>query len=81
MQSLTGGKDGPVGKFLTLHNGIGRYSGKQVYSIIVWAIAWFVLFKILTKKEVEAAKIMRWAYILIAGAGLLVFPPLIELFV
>ncbi|MDA8229305.1 MAG: hypothetical protein M0T74_16685 [Desulfitobacterium hafniense] len=81
LQSLTGGLKGPVGTFLTLHQGIGPYSGKQVFSVLVWFIAWAVLKKSLSGKDFEPAKIMRWAYILIVAAGLLVFPPVIELFV
>lgn len=81
LQSLTGGLKGPVGTFLTLHQGIGPYSGKQVFSVLVWFIAWAVLKKALSGKDFEPAKIMRWAYILIVAAGLLVFPPVIELFV
>ncbi|HVJ49861.1 hypothetical protein [Desulfitobacterium sp.] len=81
LQSLTGGAKGSVGTFLTLHQGIGPYSGKQVLSILVWVIAWVVLNKSLANKDLEPAKIMRWSYILIVVAGLLVFPPVIGLFV
>lgn len=81
LQSLTGGLTGPVGKFLTLHKGIGPYSGKQVFSLLAWFIAWFVLNKSLANKDLEPSKIMRWAYILIVVAGLLVFPPFLDLIV
>lgn len=81
LQDLTGGVKGSVGTFLTLHKGIGPYSGKQVFSLIIWFIAWAVLNKSLVNKDLEPARIMRFAHILIAAAGLLVFPPFLDLIV
>lgn len=81
LQGLTGGLKGPVGKFLTLHEGIGPYSGKQVYSLIIWMAVWFVLNKTLVNKNFRTKKIMLWAYIVIGVAALLVFPPFLELIV
>jgi hypothetical protein len=77
---ITGGNPGPVGKSITLHSGIGPYSGKQTISIVVWIIAWLILSKLLVNKDVDEQKIFRCTIIIYALATLLIFPPFLDLF-
>ena len=76
---LTGGAPGPVGKALQLHAGIGPYSGKQALGVVAWLISWYLLNKILEKKDIEPNKIMLWTCGLYVIATLLIFPPFLSL--
>lgn len=79
LADLTGGPPGPVGKALTLHQGIGPYSGKQTVAVLVWLISWYVLYKMFANKDIEEGKIIRWTVILYVLATLLIFPPFLAM--
>ena len=77
---LTGGNPGPVGKAITLHPGIGPYSGKQTISIAVWLISWLVLYKIFADKDIDEQKLFWLTFFIYILATLLIFPPFLDLF-
>jgi hypothetical protein len=63
---------------ITLHTGIGPYSGKELISWTAWIASWFVLHFALRKKELD---LQRWFGIFMVGllvAVLLVWPPVFE---
>lgn len=76
----TGGNAGAFAKSIALHQGIGPYSGKQFFTALAWGLSWIILHQVFVKKgTAEPKKIMRLAYIFIIVAGLMVFPPVLDL--
>lgn len=59
---------------------VGPLSGKTGVGVIVWLIAWAALASAYAGKDVEIAKVTRWAWLLIVLGLLLTFPPVFGLF-
>ncbi len=67
-------------KGLTLSKDVGPLSGKAIYGVIGWLVAWAVLAVILRNQKVSE-KITYWTTgILVAVGFLLTFPPVWKLF-
>jgi hypothetical protein len=63
---------------ITLNSGIGPYSGKQVFLIGSWLLAWPILHFLLRNRDVS---LRRWFGVFLVGllvAVLLVWPPVFE---
>ncbi|MGQ0798362.1 MAG: hypothetical protein ACT4OI_10955 [Methanobacteriota archaeon] len=67
--------DGGFRAWLTLHNGIGPYSGKVVLMLVAWAVAWPVLHVVLRRREVPVRRWFGGFLILLLAATVLVWPP------
>ena len=63
---------------ITLNNGIGPYSGKQVFLIGSWLLTWPILHFLLRNRDVN---LRRWFGVFLIGllvAVLLMWPPVFE---
>jgi hypothetical protein len=70
--------DAALARAITLHTGIGPYSGKELISWVAWLVSWFGLHLALRKRELD---LTRWFGIFMVGlllAVLLVWPPVFE---
>jgi len=65
---------------LALDDGVGPLSGKTVYAVAAWIVAWVVLHVVYRDKEVESRKALVTALILIALGVLGTFPIFFQLF-
>jgi uncharacterized membrane protein len=65
---------------LALDDGVGPLSGKTVYAVGVWIVAWVVLHLVYRDKEVESRTALVAALILIALGVLGTFPIFFQLF-
>ena len=79
-QDLIGGVHGPVGQGLIFNTGVGPYSRKESFSVLVWLISWSILNRVLVSKNVDETNIMRLTCIFYILATILVFPPFLDLF-
>ena len=63
---------------LTLHKGIGPYSGKMTAATIVWFVCWIVLSSLLSKREINLKVVFCVFLIIVVLATLLLYPPLLD---
>jgi hypothetical protein len=67
------------GRLLNIYNPTGTLSGVTTGTIIVWLVMWFVLHRFWCQRSVSLAKINVFAFMLLAVAFLLTFPPVMDL--
>jgi hypothetical protein len=65
---------------LALDDGVGPLSGKTIYAVVVWIVAWVVLHFVYRDKEVESRKALTTALILIAIGVVGTFPIFFQAF-
>jgi hypothetical protein len=65
---------------LALDDGVGPLSGKTVYAVAVWIVAWVVLHFVYRDKAVESRKALSLSLILIAIGVVGTFPIFFQLF-
>lgn len=64
--------------WITLHEGIGPYSGKEAFLLGIWLLSWPILHVALRHRELD---LKRWFGIFLVGmliATLLNWPPIFE---
>lgn len=64
--------------WITLHSGIGPYSGKVVLMLVAWAVAWPVLHVALRRREVNVRRWFGVFLVLLFVATILMWPPVFE---
>ena len=69
-----------VHDFLELNEGVGPLSGKTVFAILVYVIAWAVLAPIMWRKRLSWAPILAATALLLAGGFIGTFPEFFQLF-
>jgi hypothetical protein len=69
-----------VKDWLALDDGVGPLSGKTVYAVAIWIVAWIVLHVVYRDKEIESRKALSTALILIALGVVGTFPIFFQLF-
>lgn len=69
-----------IKKLLTLSNGVGPLSGKTIFGVIGWLVAWVVLGQLWKGKNVDLNKVWTATLALIVLSLLLTFPPVFQLF-
>ena len=82
LAEITAGTTFRTGGFpgLTWDRGVGPLSGKTGYAVIVWLIAWAVLYFVMRGKEYNFMR-MFWITLGLIGLGVLgTFPVFFELF-
>jgi len=67
-----------VAKAFTLYTPTGPLSGKVAFGIAGWLVAWFVLGRIWSGKEIGIQKPFLWSLALMAVGLALTFPPVID---
>jgi len=65
---------------LALDEGVGPLSGKTVYAVVIWLVAWVALHVAYRDKEVESRKALGTALVLIALGVVGTFPIFFQLF-
>jgi hypothetical protein len=65
---------------LALSDKVGPLSGKTIYAVAVWIVAWVVLHFVLRDKELESRKILGITLVLIAIGVVGTFPIFFQLF-
>lgn len=65
---------------LALSDKVGPLSGKTIYAVGVWIVAWVVLHFVLRAKEVESRKVLGIALVLVAIGVIGTFPVFFQLF-
>jgi hypothetical protein len=65
---------------LNWYNPVGPLSGKTLISVIVFALAWLVLYLAWRKKDPSPRMVFWVTGVLVAGGLLLTFPTFFELF-
>lgn len=71
---------GPLKQALNFYDPVGPLSGKTTIAVVVWLVAWAVLYGIWRSKNVDFGKVFTAALVLIALGLLGTFPPFYELF-
>lgn len=66
---------------LAFSESLGPYSGKYVISYAAWLLSWAVLYPIARKGVIPLRVAIVVAVVLIVVAGILLFPPFIQIFV
>ena len=64
--------------WLTLHSGIGPYSGKELLLLVAWFLSWPVLHVVLRRRELD---VKLWFGVFLGGmliATALMWPPVFE---
>lgn len=70
--------DGGFRAWITLHSGIGPYSGKVVLMLVAWAVSWPVLHVVLRRREVHVRTWFGVFLVLLLVATVLMWPPVFE---
>jgi hypothetical protein len=65
---------------LALSDKVGPLSGKTIYAVAVWIVAWVVLHFVLRDKEVESRRVLGITLVLIAIGVVGTFPIFFQLF-
>jgi hypothetical protein len=65
---------------LTLSKSVGPLSGKTVYSVVIWLVAWVVLHFIYRDKEIESRRALTIALVLVALGVIGTFPLFFQAF-
>ena len=68
-----------VNHLLTFYKPTGGLSGVSTMAVVVWLVAWFVLWRQWGTKTVALARINLLAFALLAVGVLLTFPPVMDL--
>ena len=76
---LAGDASPAIKEILNFYNPTGRLSGVTTVTIIVWLVAWYILFLLWRGKAVALAKVNVVAFVLLAVGFLLTFPPFLNL--
>jgi len=66
--------------WLALDDGVGPLSGKTIYAVVIWIVAWVVLHLVYRDREVESRKALSTALLLIALGVVGTFPIFFQLF-
>jgi hypothetical protein len=66
---------------LELNARVGPLSGKTIFAVVAWLVAWVVLHVVLKDKDPEPTKVFVWTGVLFAIAIVLTFPIFFQLFV
>ena len=64
--------------WITLHQGIGPYSGKEVLLLVAWFVSWPILHVALRRRELNLKKWFGAFMVGILVATVLMWPPLFE---
>lgn len=65
---------------LTLSAAVGPLSGKTVFAVVVWAVAWISLHQMWKGQDKDLGKWLRVSWVLLALGFLLTFPPVFTMF-
>lgn len=77
--ALAGDAFGGVARALNVWPPTGPLSGVTGLAIVIWLVAWFVLGRRWTRRNVQLHRINWIAVALFAGGVLLTFPPFMDL--
>lgn len=66
--------------FVTLNDGVGSLSGKAVFTVVAWLVAWAVLHVALRTKSMDAMKATLIALVLVAVGVVATIPPIFTMF-
>lgn len=61
---------------LELTTAVGPLSGKTLFAVIAWLVAWGILHAVLRDSDPEPRKVFIWTGVMFAIAVALTFPPL-----
>jgi len=70
----------PFANMLNFYDPTGPLSGKTTVAIIVWLVAWFVLFRLWKEKTVAMQTVNVVAFVLLGVGFLFTFPPFWAIF-
>ena len=76
--NIAAGADAGFRSWITLHSGIGPYSGKQLFMYVAWFVSWPVLHLGLRRREMDLKRGFGFFLIGILVATLLMWPPIFE---
>src|SRR3972149_468108 len=76
--NIAAGADAGFRSWVTLHSGIGPYSGKQLFMYVAWFVSWPVLHLALRRREMNLKRGFGFFLIGILVATLLMWPPIFE---
>jgi hypothetical protein len=65
---------------LALDDGVGPLSGKTIYAVVIWIVAWVVLHLVYRDKDVESGKALTAALVMLAIGLIGTFPIFFQLF-
>ena len=65
---------------LDLNSRVGPLSGKTIFAVLAWLIAWVVLHVVLKDKNPDTKKVFVWTGVLFGIAVLLTFPTFFLMF-
>lgn len=65
---------------LELSARVGSLSGKTIFAVAAWLVAWAILHPILKGKDVDSKKIFTWTAIMFGVAVILTFPTFFQVF-
>jgi hypothetical protein len=61
---------------LELNTRVGPLSGKTVFAVLAWLVAWVILHIALRDKDPDPKKVFIWTGVMFGFALLLTFPPI-----
>jgi hypothetical protein len=64
--------------WITLHSGIGPYSGKELLMLVAWLVSWPVLHVALRRREMNVRRWFGAFLLLLLVATVLMWPPLFK---
>lgn len=65
---------------LTLSQTVGSLSGKTIFGVGIWLVAWMILGALWKNKDVSLDKVITWSFVLLGLGVLFTFPPFFQLF-
>jgi len=65
----------PASKFFTFYPSVGDISGITASAVVIWLVAWHILFKVWHNKTVQMGWVNLLAFIMLILGLLLTFPP------
>lgn len=77
--ALAGDASPAIKSLLNLYNPAGALSGVTTVTIVVWLVAWLVLYRLWREKAVALARVNLAAFAMLAMGFLLTFPPFMDL--
>ncbi|HLF79516.1 MAG TPA: hypothetical protein VJB57_18700 [Dehalococcoidia bacterium] len=66
--------------FLRLDTGVGPLSGKTVFAVVLYVIAWAILAPVMWRRSLSWAPVLTLSALLIAGGYVGTFPKFFQLF-
>jgi hypothetical protein len=69
-----------VKPLMTLDQGVGPLSGKTIFSVVAYFLAWAILSFLWRERHLEEAKYIRITFIMTMIGLVLSFPPFYEIF-